>query len=236
MIGATLGAAAISYMSQRNASNKAASASKNATNAAMAQQQRQYSLNKQNQAPYLQAGQQAIGTMQALNAGDMSGFHASPDYQFTLDQGIKGLDRSAAARGSLLSGGHSADVLNYATGLADQQYGNFYNRLAGLAGAGQRSAESLGGAGQNMANSTGNLLLGNAGAQGQNYYNQSNALGNLLGQGVQAFGQYSGNQPLTGNVQIGMPTAQPIQRLSYASTAPHPSFTAPNVGLSGGLN
>ena len=55
----------------------------------------------------------------------------TPGYQFTMDQGIKGLDQSAAARGSVLSGGHNKDLMQYAQGLADTTYGNTYNRALG---------------------------------------------------------------------------------------------------------
>lgn len=64
----------------------------------------------------------------------------SPQYQFALQQGIAGLDSSAAASGGLLSGGHLAAILNYSQGLASQQYNNVYNQLLGVTSMGEAAA------------------------------------------------------------------------------------------------
>ena len=160
--GATLAVGLYSANQQKQAAKGAANAQKQAADAATEEQRRQFDLTRADQQPFLQAGQKAVGQMQALNSGDFSSFKQSPDFQFAFDQGLQGLDRSAAARGSLFSGGHSADVMQFGQGLASQNYNNFYNRLAGLSGTGQTSATSLGGLGANMANNIGNNLI-NAG-------------------------------------------------------------------------
>lgn len=64
----------------------------------------------------------------------------SPQYQFAMQQGIAGLDSSAAASGGLLSGGHLAAILNYSQGLASQQYNNVYNQLLGVTSMGEAAA------------------------------------------------------------------------------------------------
>ena len=51
-----------------------------------------------------------------------------PGYQFRRDQGIKGLEASAAARGTLNTGGTLKGIVNYGQQLASQEYGNVYNR------------------------------------------------------------------------------------------------------------
>lgn len=51
-----------------------------------------------------------------------------PGYQFRLDEGQKALERSAAARGGLTSGGTIKATERYAQGLASQEYQNAYNR------------------------------------------------------------------------------------------------------------
>lgn len=48
----------------------------------------------------------------------------TPGYQFALNEGVKGLDQSAAARGQLFSGSHDKAVIDYASGLAQQTYNN----------------------------------------------------------------------------------------------------------------
>jgi hypothetical protein len=162
---------AYSANQQSKAAKGAANAQTRAADAATEEQRRQFDLTRQDQQPWMQAGQNALTQMQALNSGDFSSFKESPDYQFAFNQGLQGLDRSAAARGSLLSGGHSADVLQLAGGIASQNYGNFYNRLAGLSGTGQTTATNLGSLGANMAGNIGN-----------NYLNAGNARASAYGQ------------------------------------------------------
>jgi hypothetical protein len=60
----------------------------------------------------------------------MAAFRASPGYQFSLNSGLDALDRRAASRGMLASGNTNLDTLNYAKGLADQEWGNYVSRLA----------------------------------------------------------------------------------------------------------
>jgi hypothetical protein len=58
-------------------------------------------------------------------------FQTGPGYEFTLNQGLDALERRASAQGRLQSGQTGIDTLNYATGLADQTYGNWLSRLGG---------------------------------------------------------------------------------------------------------
>lgn len=149
--GAVLGAGATLY-----AANQSKKATQSATNATLDAQNQAYYSNLANMQPYMTAGTNALNSLTALNNGDYSSFTESPDYQYTLSQGIQSLDRSAAAKGSLYSGGQSADLMNYASGLASQQYNNYYSKLASLAGMGQSSASALAGVNTNYANAVSN--------------------------------------------------------------------------------
>src|SRR5207249_459565 len=51
-----------------------------------------------------------------------------PSMQFTMDEGLKALQRSAAGRGRLNSGGTLKDINTFAQGLASTNYGNAYSR------------------------------------------------------------------------------------------------------------
>jgi hypothetical protein len=51
-----------------------------------------------------------------------------PGYQFRLQGGSDALERSAAARGTLRTGGTLKDVLEYGQNFATQEYGNVFNR------------------------------------------------------------------------------------------------------------
>lgn len=113
--------------------------------------------------PYMQAGQNALGRLESVNDGNYSAFEQSPDYQFALDQSMRANDRSAAARGSLYSGGADADRMQLASGLASQNLQNYLGRMQQQAGMGQQAATSLGSFGAQMTGAQ----AGAIGAQGQ---------------------------------------------------------------------
>jgi len=159
---------------------KAAAAQQKGYNAATAEQARQFDIAREDQMPWMQAGHRALGQMEQLNAGNFSSFKESPDYQFALTQGLQGLDRSAAARGALWSGGADADRMAYASGLASQNYGNYYNRLAGLAGIGQSTATNLGNVGMTYAANVGNLAVGAGNARASGYQQRYGGYANAL--------------------------------------------------------
>lgn len=117
-------------------------------------------------------------------------FYNSPDYQFALQQGTQTLDRSAAARGRLYSGGYGEDLTKYGQGMAAQQLGNYTNRLAAIAGVGQTTATNMAGQGQNFANQFGQNLNNAADARASGYAATANANSNLangLNQGFQYY-------------------------------------------------
>lgn len=110
--------------------------------------------------PYSQAGGQGLDM--SLNALGMNGaagnqaatnaFQASPGYKFQMDQGMQAINRAAAARGMLGSGNNTIDLLKYAQGLANQEYGNWQNRLGSLADLGMNAAQGQTGRQGSMSN------------------------------------------------------------------------------------
>lgn len=193
-------AAVIGGVAQNQAAKKGAGAATDASNASILAQQQQYVQDRADRMPWMDAGKSALSQMQALNGGDFSSFYKSPDYEFARDQGLQGIDRSAAARGSMFSGGADADRMRFASGLASQNYGNFYSRLSDLANGGNATAASLGQNGMQTASNIGNSLMnaGNARAtsymqQGNNYAGMAGALGSAFGQWYQQ--RPSGNTP-----------------------------------------
>lgn len=168
------GTALYSARQQSRAGDRAANAAQQGSAAEIAERQRQFDLTRQDQQPFLNAGVDALGRQEAALNGDFSGFQNSPDYAYSLQQMQQGVERGAAARGSLYSGGHSVDLAGHLNGLANQNYGNWWNRLAGRAGQGQTSATNLGGLGAMMANSNANSI-GNATAARQSSYLNSGA-------------------------------------------------------------
>lgn len=51
-----------------------------------------------------------------------------PGYKFRLEQGQKAIERSASAKGTLLSGGTLKDLTDYEQGAASEEFGNVYAR------------------------------------------------------------------------------------------------------------
>lgn len=194
MPAAAIGLVTTAYAAnqQKKAASGAANAAQRGYDAATAEQARQYDQSRQDQMPWLQAGQNALAQMQQLNSGNFSSFTESPDYQFARDQGLQGIDRSAAARGALYSGGADADRMQFASGLASQNYGNFYNRLAGLAGVGQTAASGLGALGQSYATNVGNNLIGAGNARASSYQARADANSQLAGSIGNSIGQLYG--------------------------------------------
>ena len=116
-------------------------------------QEEVFSQQREDTAPWREAGEQALTQLQegiASGAFDPSKFQfeEDPGYQFRLSEGIEARDRSAAARGRLQSGAQDKAITRYAEDYASGEYGAAYQRnlqeqqqnynvLAGVAGIGQ---------------------------------------------------------------------------------------------------
>lgn len=86
--------------------------------------------------PYTQLGTMAASQLanpdaMRFTAPTMADVEHDPGYQFRLQQGQKALERSAAARGTLLTGGTLKSLTDFGQGLASQEYQNVYNRRLG---------------------------------------------------------------------------------------------------------
>lgn len=87
--------------------------------------------------PFASQRGQYMGMLQNLMTRGMS--PNDPAYQFRLKQGTENLQRSALAGGGAVGGGTLAELMKYGQGLASQEYGNQFNRLAELSGVGVSS-------------------------------------------------------------------------------------------------
>lgn len=207
-LAAGIGGAIISSNGAQNAANTQA----NAANQASQLQYNEFQQQQQNEQPWLTAGTQALPQLQSLAANQpqftMSDFQQDPGYQFNLQQGQQALQRSAAAQGTLMSGGTLKALSSYNQGMASNEYQNAYNRfmnnqntqfnrLASVAGVGQTANSQLGQAGQNMANQAGNNITGAANAQGAAQIASANAFGGALSNlGSQVPGNIMGYQQM----------------------------------------
>jgi hypothetical protein len=152
----------------------------------------------------------------------MQDFQADPGYAFRMSEGLKGLDRQAAARGGLISGAALKGAQRFGQDLGSQEYMNAFNRfqtnranklnpLQSLTGAAQTSANTLGTAAQQYGQNVGELALQGANARASGYVGQANAMTRSLGGMANAIGQGVGmynfmNSPAMPTVASG---AQP---------------------------
>jgi hypothetical protein len=210
-------AAGVQAQSEENAQKLQAQEAQNALNF----NQQQWSTTQANEAPYLAAGGQGLNALEyglgvggnanasGVGAGSLttpySGFTAptglteqnDPGYQARLALGTEALQKSAAARGSVLTGGTAKALDTYGQDYASNEYGNVYNRalqtygtnagnyytgqnnqfnrLASLAGTGQATATNLAQQGQNAANANSNIDLTTGQQQGQDITNAGTA-------------------------------------------------------------
>jgi hypothetical protein len=186
--------AASSYLSSQ-AAGDAADVQVGATEAMTREQRRQYDENVARQKPFYEAGVNALPEL--VNASrytpfGMGQFQADPGYAFRLSEGQKALERSAAARGGLLSGGTGKALQRFGQEMGSQEYTNAFNRyqteraarlnpLQSLTGMGQTTANTLGQAGQQMASNVGEAIGSGAAARASGYVGQANALTSGLG-------------------------------------------------------
>lgn len=199
---------------QADAATRAAETQSAAARYAADLQQQQYNQNVARQQPFYEAGVNALPELVAASRYtpfSMEQFQADPGYAFRLSEGTKALDRSAAARGGLISGAATRAATRYGQDMASNEYTNAFNRyqqeraarlnpLQSLTGMGQTTAAGLGAAGQTNATNIGNLgmaganataegYMGAANARASGYMGVSNALTSGLGTGINYYNQ-----------------------------------------------
>jgi hypothetical protein len=158
-------------------------------------QYKQYQENVARQKPFYDVGVNALPELvkaSKYTPFTMDQFQADPGYAFRLKEGQKRLERSAAARGGLISGAALKAATEYGQEMGSQEYTNAFNRyqlerqarlnpLQSLAGVGQTTANTLGTSGQQMASNVGEAQQNAAAARASGYVGQANALTGGLG-------------------------------------------------------
>lgn len=218
--GAVVGSALIGS----KASGKAAETQAAAAEQGTAAQERMFAEQNRLQEPFRQGGmaaQNRLLTYFGLPGGaegadfgrytkdfGMSDFTADPGYNFRLTEGLKSLDRQAAARGGLISGGALKAAQRYGQELGSQEYQNAYNRFQTNRANQLQPLQSLMGAGQTAANT----LTNAAGVMGQN---QAAGLANAAQ--ARASGYVGGANALTGGLNQYMNYTQSQNLLNRLS-------------------
>ncbi|MCP1173799.1 hypothetical protein [Ralstonia chuxiongensis] len=236
MVAAAIGVGAVTGLAgaamTSSAASDAADTQAGAARYSADLQNGQWQQTQQNLKPYLDFGSSAINPLrsamgydsnwnldpnnilnQTFKAPTAADAAATPGYQFTLDQGLRAVQNSAAARGLGTSGAALKGASSYATGLADSTYNDVFNRalqtfntnygsaanrvnrLSSIVGSGQNAAATNGSLGAQTMNSIGDTLMSGANASAAGRVGSANALANgLSGVGSNAllYGMMSG--------------------------------------------
>jgi hypothetical protein len=188
-------------------------------------QKQQWQTQQQNEAPWLKAGQGAIGQLsnlasnfqpwtQQFQAPTGATEQNDPGYQFRLQQGNQALQSAAAARGNLLTGGTAKAIQQYGQDYASNEYSNVYNRALGQY---QQNYDIF----------------------QQNQANQFNRLASVAGMGQTAAGQLGSlGQAASGNVSnVLLGSAGQIgQSLQNQGAATASGYAGIANAAAGGLN
>jgi hypothetical protein len=165
-------------------------------------------------AEYLKNNPGSEGDGSLLRSFSNEDFVKDPGYEFRQLEGEKGLNRSLAAKGGLMSGAALKAIDRYNQDYASNEFSNAYNRdaankartfsfLSGTAGQGLQAASGVINANQNAANANQQAQLSTAnnlyqmGQQRED--NQFNAITSAIGNGIYAWER---NKPVTGNSTV----------------------------------
>ena len=214
-MAAVITASVINAFSADRSANTQADAAKSAANTqaeanryASDIQYKMFQEQQRLQEPWRRAGENALtrlssGLAQGGEFGtpfSQTNWQQDPGYAFRLAEGQRALDRSAAARGGLISGNALKAAQRYGQDMGSQEYQNAFNRyyrereamlnpLQSLAGVGQTTAQSLGGAAQNYGQSAANLASATGASSANALLAQGNARASAYGGYGQAIGQ-----------------------------------------------
>ena len=252
---AALGGGALSAGGSLIGSGKASSAAKSSAE----MQQQQANLTRQTLAPFVGAGanvlpayQQAVLSGQfgpngenflndawALFPGQMTQaeLEQTPGYQFTLAQGLKGVQSQASARGLGVSGAALKGAAQYATGLANQTYKDQFqiaqnrfsdalslnntqqnnlnawtDRLNKAAGLGESAAAQTGQVTSSLYQGAGNALTNAGVLSGAGLTGAGNALNQGIGNylGYNAYQQQTQQQNPVNMNNVQLPAGQDV--------------------------
>jgi hypothetical protein len=147
----------------------------------------------------------------------MADYQADPGYAFRLGEGQKALERSAAARGGLISGGALKAATRYGQDMGSQEYQNAFNRyqtsrtnqlqpLGNLMSMGQSAASNQGTAAGNYGTNAGQAYMAGGQAIGAGQLGVGNTINNALGTAVSSYqNQQNFNNWLNSQNQMGPP-------------------------------
>ena len=219
--GASAGSSIIGGAMQGRAARRAADAQVQSAAEASRLQREMFDRQVQLQEPFRQGGitgqnriMELLGIGGDAAAGDygrfgrdfsMADYEADPGYAFRLSEGNKALERSAAARGMVMSGQMFKGAQRFGQDLASQEYQNAFNRyqtnranqlnpLGTLMASGQGASNVLSGAAGVLGGQLGENAMGAGNARASGYIGSANAYAQALQSAGNAFSGFSGQR------------------------------------------
>jgi hypothetical protein len=155
-----------------------------AASKAAAQAQKQFEQQRADLAPYRTAGLAPLNAqtdLLGLNGPDaasaaMANYQTSPGYTWQMGEGLRAVDAGAAASGMLRSGAALKAEQTFGQGLANSDFGTYYNRLMGLSTLGENAAAG----GASTANQAGVSAQAAGNTQASIYGNTFGGLGSSI--------------------------------------------------------
>lgn len=172
-----------------SAASKASKAQAASADKALALQDKMYTQTRADSLPWLEAGKSALtqymGELGLSKTGAdgkpfQSQFQKTPGYDFQVQQGEQGVTNNLAALGMKNSGAALKALTKFRTGLADQTYGAYLDRVGGVAGQGQQQANQNSANAASAASSMGGLIQDAGAARASGYVGQANAWNGAL--------------------------------------------------------
>jgi len=135
---------------------------------------------------------------------EYQGFQETPGYQFQFDQGTAAVNALAGAKGGLNSGATMKALTDYGQGVANQEYGNYFQRLMNLVSGGQSAAGNQAAAGGNYAANASNALANKGNAQSAGAIGVGNAFSGMANNLIGLAGYQNGTKaPNTSGIGWG---------------------------------
>lgn len=178
---------------QARGASKAASAQTRAANQDLAFQTRIYDEGVARAQPYYESGKAANAAYNFENGlaprpEGYTGFSETPGQRYIREQGLAGIQASAAAQGGLFSAATMGDLGRANTDYADTFREQYLNRLAGIADTGLQAASMQGTTGANAAAGMSNAFAARGNAQSAGAVGRSNAITGGIENALSGFG------------------------------------------------
>jgi hypothetical protein len=224
------------YLGGRGA-EKAAQTQAAAAREAIAQQQRMFDIQNEQQRPYREAGYSALSDIASMKPYltqkfGQEEFQAGidPSYNFRLQQGNIATTNLANRAGGLVGGNALQGLTDYGQGAASTEFqnafnrfqtqrGNIYNTLAGIAGIGQTAQKQTSDLAQNVSGNIGQATIGIGNAMAGGQIGAANAYSNAI--------QGAGNSYMMANMlgtKGGAPTNYGVAPTNYGISQNNPDM------------